>query len=421
MNVFDAVYLASGIVFIALGLLLIAGRRRDPPAMALSLYVLGLGFMYAARTIWGEFGVMDLVQTLLGFLVAAGLGAFAFLFPSRLEGRGLVDGVVAAGYGVCFVLLLVWLHAQGDDSAWRATLGASDASSFLLVVSFNVIAIVSVAAWILLPLRARRLDATAAKAMRTLGVLAVAYLLVSPGGPFPGIVASARGEAPFGAGVVALLSTLLVMSIWLLSTLGPHARKARNIILILVGLTLGLGALHHVAGDLVVPIGRLFSALVLSYAVVAGQIEGLDIKVRWGISKSTVAAVFITVFFIASEAAQQFFGDQFQSGYLGILAAGALVFAIAPLSRVADRLAEKAVPVAGTAAPTVVTGNTGKEESYRKALRMALRDRKLTREDEAALHEMANDLGISGPRAHALLVEAETEAGRKGRGRFQAA
>ena len=51
---------------------------------------------------------------------------------------------------------------------------------------------------------------------------------------------------------------------------------------------------------------------------------------------------------IASEATQQFFGARRGSAVRAIGAAGALVFAIAPLQRMAECVAEKPVPVSST-------------------------------------------------------------------------
>lgn len=405
MRLFEAFYLASGVVFMALGVVLILGRRHHLPALALAFYVLSLGSMYSIRALWGVSGIAGTTQSLIGFVAAAALATFAVSFPKRLEGRGWADAAIALAYGLVFILLLAWLSLRSDTTApaFREMLGVSGSGLVLMMVSFHKIAVVSVAAWVLLPLRARRLGADEANTMRTLAHLAVAYLLVSPGGPFPGIVAAARGHVPVIHGVVVIGSAIAVLLLWLLSTLGAHHRAARNVILVLVGLTLGLGALHHVVGDLVVPVGRLLSALVLTYSVMAGQIEGLDVKVRWGISRSTIAAVFITVFFIASEGAQIFFGSE--NPWVGLAAAGALVFAIAPLQRGAERLAEKAVPLATPAPPPGFL-----EDSYRDAVRLALLDGALTREEELRLHEIAERLGVSGRRAHAILLEVETEA-----------
>lgn len=153
----------------------------------------------------------------------------------------------------------------------------------------------------------------------------------------------------------------------------------------------------------------LFALLVL-YGVLRGRLFGIDVKVRWTLSKSTIAAVFIAVFFVASETAQQFFGDSLGGTYVGIAAAGMLVFALAPLQRAAERIAEKAVPVAGVPVPVAAAdGRADREESYRRALRIALRDRALSREEEVHLHEVAEHMGIGAGRAMALRVGVERE------------
>jgi len=172
------------------------------------------------------------------------------------------------------------------------------------------------------------------------------------------------------------------------------------------------GLMHALRG-----VWHAFSALLITYAFIRGRFLGIDVKVRFAISKSTIAAVFIAVFFVASEAAQQFFGDRFQSGYLGILAAGALVFAIAPLSRVADRLAEKAVPITGASAASGTSPRSA--DTYRRAVRLALKDRKLTTDEEVELAQVAHDLGLSAPDATRIRHEVEhaLHASRPRRGR----
>ncbi|MBI4392320.1 MAG: hypothetical protein HY556_00785 [Euryarchaeota archaeon] len=161
-------------------------------------------------------------------------------------------------------------------------------------------------------------------------------------------------------------------------------------------------------------VANLVLPLVATYALLRHNLFGLDFRVRWAISKSTIAAVFIAVFFVASEAAQQFFGEAFQSNYVGILAAGALVFAIAPLSRLADRLAEKAVPVAaGTGPVEASASDTRGADAYRHAVRLALRDRRLTPGEEVALAHVAQGLGLTPVEAIRLRHEVEAETGKE--------
>ncbi|MBI4392318.1 MAG: hypothetical protein HY556_00775 [Euryarchaeota archaeon] len=226
-------------------------------------------------------------------------------------------------------------------------------------------------------------------------------------------------EAAIGGGIGGYLVLIGVVALGLLwlANIGVDPRTAREardaallaFALLLIGtvdrLILSDALGYSRAEGPFYGIARLLTVVALSYAVLKHSVLGFDVNLRFAISKSTIAAVFVAVFFVASEAAQQFFGEAFQSSYVGILTAGALVFAIAPLSRLADRIAEKAVPIAeGRPAAT-----TAKEEAYKRALRIALRDRKLTREEDIHVHELAEHLGIGAGRAMALRVEIERE------------
>ncbi len=157
---------------------------------------------------------------------------------------------------------------------------------------------------------------------------------------------------------------------------------------------------------------------IVAYGILRYNLFTIDRQLRFAISKSTIAAVFIAVFFIASEAAQQFFGDTLGSTYVGIGVAGTLVFAMAPLQRVAEKLAEKAVPVAQSAPPTdgpLPAGQSRREESYREAVRLAMRDRRISADERVSLFRLAEDLQI--PAGHAAEIHADVERTVKRGGR----
>lgn len=149
----------------------------------------------------------------------------------------------------------------------------------------------------------------------------------------------------------------------------------------------------------------LMPMALLAYVVLKGQIEGLDLKVRWGISRSTVAGAFVAAFFIASEGAQLVFGRD--NELIGLLAAGALVFAIAPLQRGAERLAEKAVPATGVAERP---RGGGPHQAYRLAVLAALReDGAIGPREEQHLADLADELGIRAGDALRVRREAASE------------
>jgi hypothetical protein len=214
-------------------------------------------------------------------------------------------------------------------------------------------------------------------------------------------------------GLLALLATLA----WLVAGARGHApRQARYVAwalegALLVGMLVRAIAPRELSSDDtgIYGVARLFAFALFGYAILRHQMLGLDVKVRFAISKSTIAAIFIAVFFIASEAAQQFFGDTLGSTYVGIAAAGALVFAMAPLQRAAELLAEKAVPVARATGPTPAADATRGAASYRRAVRFALKDRKLSHHEEVELATIAHDLGLTGPAAMRIRLEVERE------------
>lgn len=138
---------------------------------------------------------------------------------------------------------------------------------------------------------------------------------------------------------------------------------------------------------------------VLRYDLLGARVR--TIVTRQGV----LAGVALASLFIVAQIAQNFLSAEYGLLTGGVIA-GAVLFAASPI--------QKAIEQRG---PRPAATSARGEESYRKALRMAVRDRKLTRDEETALHELAHDLGISGPQAHALLVEAENEAGQKGRSR----
>ena len=170
------------------------------------------------------------------------------------------------------------------------------------------------------------------------------------------------------------------------------------------------------ASNLAQGVWQLALPVLLGWAILRHQLFGLDVKVRWTLSRGTVAAAFIAIFFVASEGAQLLLGQE--NPYVGLMAAGALVFAIAPLQRAADRLAERAVPVESPA-PASTAGaprDDGGRDAYRVLLRRFVADGRISRDEERALARTAERFGLSHEETVALRheVEDEIDAGPRG-------
>lgn len=97
--------------------------------------------------------------------------------------------------------------------------------------------------------------------------------------------------------------------------------------------------------------------------------------------------------------------------YLGIVAAGLLVVAIAPLQRLADRLAQVAVPGPYPDARSRAAAR-GAEAAYMAGVRAAARDGEITRREERHLADMAEHLHIGPKRALELRESVEKETAR---------
>ncbi|HEV8359276.1 MAG TPA: hypothetical protein VGR28_02355, partial [Candidatus Thermoplasmatota archaeon] len=140
----------------------------------------------------------------------------------------------------------------------------------------------------------------------------------------------------------------------------------------------------------------------LVYALLRTQLFDIDVKVRWTIKQSTVAGVFIGVFFIVSEAAQQVLSTTV-GPVIGIVAAGALLFALAPLQHAAERVASAAVPGA-KAAGDMTTDE--RRRAYLDAARLAWADGSISKDERAMLEQFRASLGIAEQEAYRIEREA---------------
>lgn len=146
----------------------------------------------------------------------------------------------------------------------------------------------------------------------------------------------------------------------------------------------------------------------LAYGILAAQLFDIDLRIKGTISRSTVAAAFVAVFFVVTEGAKTLFEGAVGPA-LGLVAAGLLVFAIAPLHRFADRVGDRAMPhVQDTEEYRVVR----KREVYRAAVESALQDGRITDRERDVLATLQEKLGIAA--TEAVRIEREVAAAARG-------
>lgn len=199
--------------------------------------------------------------------------------------------------------------------------------------------------------------------------------------------------AAAGLLVISLGSFAALQFGWLRLRLRGGGREAIAVtvvgdVFLILGLAMGVLSPNESPSS----IARVYDVVLVAYAILRLQYLDLDIKVRFGLSKGTVAGVVVAVVFVVSEGAQSLFGEDKQ--WLGLVVGGLVVFAIAPLQRAADRLAERAVP---TTRPQA--GRNAAEEIYWEAVQAASRDGRVTTREELHLARIADRLGIGSERA----------------------
>lgn len=386
-----ALNMLSALLFIALGVWVLLARRRNSGNVAFAVYAMSFA----------------------GSSVLVNLAAHTHWFEERNVGPTVEGLWVVAASAVLWLAIRLPTRVSRRDGAALAAAGAIGAG--LLVLRVSPWDLYTAALWtaaLVMAFRWRSYandDERGAAALMSAGI---ALYMSTQRGFNLGTVALGTREWDLWLGA-QMPMPFLVAAAWLVNAARGGGRVAVLAAWLVLGaMLLGLveRLLYPAAPDLYGhAVVRFVGFAILAYAIVRHQVLGAAGKFRWAFSKSTVAAIFIAVFFVASELAQEFFGETLGSAYVGILAAGALVFALAPLSRVADRLAERVVPSAVPQAP----GTAAQEDAYRASVRLAMRGG-ISRREEFELARIAEAHGLSPTQALALRDEVEREGGVTG-------
>ncbi len=407
------VSLGSAVLYVALGAWVLTLTPRRRPTILLGAFAIAFGAMFVvsdSAVLFHLGGMPDFGEAVLHPIqhvtsIAHALAGLAILGLAATISPPLQDKrlfAIALGIAVGFSIA-TWVPALVADG-WRN----------LALAGPNFVASVTIwGASLLLALRASPSRVRSVEEARQFAMLAVAFafVIVFVSGAF--VTEAARmlvlqDMAWFSWFSIVVLFWLTVGALWGNNML-QASKKTVGIHRAAMVATFGLllaGALYEA---LLQPGGMLFGTegsaglgpglaralgvAILAYGVLRYDIAGLDAKVQWGVSRTTVAASFIAVFFIASELAKVFFEGALDSTVLGILAAGVLLFAIAPLQRAADRLAARTVP-----SDRDEEGLERAEETYRVMLRRFLADGDVSVKEKKALADLAEELGWA-PRA----------------------
>ncbi len=151
-------------------------------------------------------------------------------------------------------------------------------------------------------------------------------------------------------------------------------------------------------------LGTLLAVPLIAYGILKTQLFDIDLRIRWTIRQSTVAAAFVTVFYLVTEGADRLLESELGS-WIGLLASAMLMFFLAPLQRFAERVATIAMPN---------TRNTPEYAAYRKlqVFEAALADALpggISEKERVLLDHLRESLGIAP--ADAELLERDLQEG----------
>jgi hypothetical protein len=412
-NVFNA---AGGALIVLVGLYALSVRPRTLASKALALFCIGFGAPFTYENVLAPSGaerlVPDLATTLSLVVGGVGLMLIAARVPRRL---GRADhAAVLAGVAVATVMLVLNIATTAAAEPLPSRAVSLTAYSFLHSAYMGTLVVLALA----------YAHAPTGPLRRQYALMSAAML------PFPGIgVAStlllglrtplgdrtlSTGAAAQAFGAVTYVLLVLLAAAWLRNAASSEPRERR---IALVAAVLGLAVPVLASLSLVLTgaqsgtqlgfggFSRTLGAAVLAYAILRGQLLGIDLKVKWTIRRGTLAGIFIAVFFVVSQVAQNWLQ---QYGVLaGGVAAGLLLFGLTPLQRFAERVADTAMP--GVKAPGEMTRDE-RVAFYREHLRLAYADGTVDRGERLMLRHAREHLGLDAELAER--IEAEVAGGQ---------
>jgi len=90
-------------------------------------------------------------------------------------------------------------------------------------------------------------------------------------------------------------------------------------------------------------LGSFLAVPLIAYGILRTQLFDIDLRIRWTIKQSTLAAIFVAVFYLVTEGADRLLSSEL-GNWIGLLASALLVFFLTPLQRFAERIASFAMP-----------------------------------------------------------------------------
>jgi len=87
----------------------------------------------------------------------------------------------------------------------------------------------------------------------------------------------------------------------------------------------------------------LLAVPLIAYGILRAHLFDIDLKIRWTIKQSTLAALVVAIIFLVSEGASTFLSAELGT-VAGLIGAAVVIFFLTPLQHFAERVAATAMP-----------------------------------------------------------------------------
>jgi hypothetical protein len=143
--------------------------------------------------------------------------------------------------------------------------------------------------------------------------------------------------------------------------------------------------------------GTFFAVPLIAYGILQTQLFDIDLRIRWTIKQSTLAAIIVVIMFVLSEGAERLLSSEL-GNIGGLIVAALVVFLLTPLQRFAERVASVAMPNTQNT-PEYIAGR--KSQVYEAAISEA-QEGGISQKERALLVRLRDSLGISASEADAI-------------------
>ncbi len=217
--------------------------------------------------------------------------------------------------------------------------------------------------------------------------------------------------AIFGVWFVIMAALLIYLGMRAKREPEPGGRRAAVLFALVISFSALLGAAAGSFPDPQDSVSAIFvmvafwsglGAVLVTYGVIRHALFDIDVKFKLTFERSTVAAVFVAVYFLVSEIAAQLFEDFSGSAYLGIAAAGLLLVIINRIERIVSVFVDGSMP------NTKPLSELDDEESiafYHDQVELMWMDGVLTPKDRLVLANLRTKLHLGAEIAEKIELE----------------